>query len=68
MEVRVLSLSYVLRSLNGGAPAPKAGSQKWYAGSNPVRSVYVRVAHLEERPSPKGKAAGSNPVTNIKPP
>lgn len=26
--------------------------------------LYVRVAHLEERPSPKGKAAGSNPVTN----
>ena len=58
-------LTVVCRSRSaGGAPAPKAGSLKGYVGSNPICGVYVRVAHSEERPSPKGKAAGSSPVTN----
>lgn len=79
----------MLWSLSGGASAPKADSQQWYVGSNPIHSVlgfgvkvsrltlnqqmgvrfsqsqlYVRVAHLEERPAPNGKAVGSNPITN----
>lgn len=65
VEVQVLSLPFMLWSLSGGASVPKADNPKGYVGSNPIHSVCVRVAHLEERPSPKGKAVGSNPITNI---
>ena len=39
MEVQVLSLSFMLWSLSGGASAPKADSPKGYVGSNPIHSV-----------------------------